>query len=261
MNIRLERVRLTRKPVPPSIKLPYDIIGNLCVFKASKRGIRYTIEAKKIKRIMPRIRSFYLKSGEVRGVERIPQLKFVQGEDDPVTEVRENGLRFVVDIKRAYFNPRLSTERLRVAKMAHPSDLVLDMFSGVGPFAVTVAKLAGSTVDALDINPHAYSLLLTNVKLNHVEARVRCFNVDAGMFTTCKEYSRIIMNLPFGANRFLGHAACLLQEGGMVHLYAQEGKVPSPTELARHGLQEVSTRKVFEYAPRKWVRRVDLLKP
>jgi tRNA (guanine37-N1)-methyltransferase len=260
MNMRLVRMRLVRKPVPPVVRLPYEVIGDLCVFKAGKRGIRYSVEARKIKRITPRIRSFYVKSGMVQGVKRVPRLKFVQGEDFPVTEVRENGLRFLVDIRRAYFNPRLSTEHLRVAKMANPSDLVLDMFSGVGPFAITIAKIAGSRVDALDINPHAYSLLLTNVKLNHVETKVRCFNTDAEKFTTNKRYSKIIMNLPFNANRFLEHAASLLQRGGLVHLYIQEGKAPTPVELARYGLKEAGSRRVFEYAPRKWIRRIELFK-
>ena len=44
-------------------------------------------------------------------------LEFLAGADKTETEYKEHGCRFKVDVVKAYFSPRLSTERLRVAKL------------------------------------------------------------------------------------------------------------------------------------------------
>ena len=49
----------------------------------------------------------------VKGDYRVRNLSFA-GENRTITEYKEHGCRFRVDVAKTYFSPRLSTERLRL---------------------------------------------------------------------------------------------------------------------------------------------------
>jgi len=106
---------------------------------------------------------------DVEGEFRTRRFRHVAGEARTVTTHKEHGLRYRVDLEGAYFTPRLGTERLRVAGLVRPGDVVLDMFAGVGPFALLMAK-KGARVIAVDKNPVAVEYLRENARLNKVEA-------------------------------------------------------------------------------------------
>ena len=54
--------------------------------------------------------------------------------------------------------------------------VVADMMAGVGPFAVPLA-LSNITVYANDLNPASYKYLNTNMRINHCEKHLKCFNM------------------------------------------------------------------------------------
>ncbi|MHA2368642.1 MAG: hypothetical protein ACXADX_07475, partial [Candidatus Hodarchaeales archaeon] len=80
--------------------------------------------------------SVYLRTSQVEGPFRLRRLQLLHG--DPIERLihKENGVKIVVSLKTAYFNPRLSTEHERVVQLAEQRERVLDMFTGVGPFAL-----------------------------------------------------------------------------------------------------------------------------
>lgn len=59
---------------------------------------------------------------------------------DPILEtvVRQHGARFKLHYGRVYWNSRLEHEHLRLCSLFRPGEVVLDMFAGVGPFAIPV---------------------------------------------------------------------------------------------------------------------------
>ncbi|MCK9565416.1 MAG: class I SAM-dependent methyltransferase family protein, partial [Methanothrix sp.] len=69
---------------------------------------------------------------DVEGEFRTRRFRHVAGEVRTVTLHKEHGLRYRVDLEGAYFTPRLGTERLRIAGLVSPGEVVLDMFAGVG---------------------------------------------------------------------------------------------------------------------------------
>ena len=73
-------------------------------------------------------------------------------------QVKENGSSYEFDFSRVYWNPRLSTEHMRVVQEVKRGDTVLDVFAGVGPFAIPAAR-AGATVLANDLNPESHRWL------------------------------------------------------------------------------------------------------
>jgi tRNA (guanine37-N1)-methyltransferase len=107
---------------------------------------------------------------------------------------KENGIRLKIDINKAYFSPRLQTERQRVIEQVKPGETVIDMFCGVGPYSIAIAKKARE-VYAIDHNPAAIKLLKENIKLNKV-TNVKALKGDAlELIKTLPKADRIIMNL------------------------------------------------------------------
>ncbi|XP_061089470.1 tRNA (guanine(37)-N1)-methyltransferase isoform X2 [Conger conger] len=121
------------------------------------------------------------KTNTIDSTYRNFQMEVLAGDGNMVAKVRENGCVYEFDFSRVYWNPRLSTEHERVVALLRPGDTVLDVFAGVGPFAVPAAR-RGCSVLANDLNPESHRWLLHNCKLNKAERRVRAFNMDGRAF-------------------------------------------------------------------------------
>jgi tRNA (guanine37-N1)-methyltransferase len=93
------------------------------------------------------------KAGDISGTYRIRDYTFIAGEHKTQTIHREFGCQFHVDIAKAYFSPRLSHEHQRVASLVQSCETVVDLFAGVGPFSVMIAKKNPNVkVYAVDLN-------------------------------------------------------------------------------------------------------------
>jgi tRNA (guanine37-N1)-methyltransferase len=156
----------------------------------------------------------------VEGEYRTRRFQHVAGERKTVTTHKEHGLRYRIDLENAYFTPRLGTERLRVAKLVEPGDVVFDMFAGVGPFALFIAK-RGAKVVAVDKNPDAVRLMGENARLNRIDD-IEILEGDAALMAERYESSadHVIMNLPHTAHDSLEQAIRIAKDGGVVHYYA-----------------------------------------
>ncbi|XP_037073651.1 tRNA (guanine(37)-N1)-methyltransferase-like [Pollicipes pollicipes] len=108
-------------------------------------------------------------------------MELLAGEPDYVVDARENGCGFRMDFSQVYWNPRLCTEHERVVALLRRGDTLLDVFAGVGPFAVPAAR-KGCHVLANDLNPESARWLRHNVQANKVAERVQTFNMDGREF-------------------------------------------------------------------------------
>ena len=227
--------------VPAAVRnaLPraYDVIGKVIVIKIPDGLLdrRHEI-GRALLEARPEARSVARDSG-VSGEDRVRRLEVIAGEPDLETVHMEHGLRFELDPSRVFFSPRLATERARVAALVGRDETVLDMFAGVGPFSIHIARRARpSVVVAADNNPAAVEYLRRNIRLN------RASNVEP-LLTDARELpgkvppvDRIVMNLPHSAFGFLPVALKLLGPGGTIHLYdiiGREGKPARMAELER----------------------------
>ncbi|RQW79111.1 MAG: class I SAM-dependent methyltransferase family protein [Methanothrix sp.] len=166
------------------------------------------------------IRTVIVPISDVEGEFRTRRFRHVAGEERTTTIHKEHGLRYRIDLQRAYFTPRLGTERLRVAKQIRQGDTVLDMFAGVGPFAFLMAK-KGARVIAMDKNPVAVKYMRENARLNKIED-IEILEGDANelALSYADTADHVIMNLPHSASQFLIPAMKAAKSGGIIHYYA-----------------------------------------
>ena len=83
----------------------------------------------------------------------------------------------------------MHTEHARiVAEKLRASDVVFDVFAGIGPFALPAAK-KGCAVYANDLNPDSYSAMSQNIKLNKLGSLVTPYNLDGRDFI---RYHRVL---------------------------------------------------------------------
>lgn len=157
----------------------------------------------------PKIQTVVNKTDAIQNDYRTMQLEVLAGNHSLVTTVVENGIRFQVDLGTVYWNSKLATERQRLIDSFASSDIVCDVFSGVGPIAISAAKKV-KYVFANDLNPNAVEYLERNIVLNRLERKVEVFNMDGrrfiiAMFANQHPYSitQVVMNLPNDAVEFL----------------------------------------------------------
>ncbi len=244
-----------RKHAPRS----FDIVGDIAILRIDEEGLCFTEEiAEALLKYHKNIKVVCVD----RGVEteyRIRNLKVIAGENRLHTIHKEYGCSFKIDLSKVYFSPRLATERWRVVQSARWGETVIDMFAGVGPFSILLAKHKKCKVVAIDINPHAIELLKENIKINRVEDFVIPILGDAGEVVQNLNFlaDRIIMNLPTRAWDYLPIAVEKCRKGGKINYYeivqrsCEDKKLKEIAEKIRElGYEcEIKVRKIREYSP------------
>lgn len=196
-------------------KASFEVVGDIAILDGPDREAAAAILA-----VHRNVRAVISPLTAVEGEYRTRRFRCVAGEARTTTVHKEHGLRYRIDLERAYFTPRLGTERLRVANLVRPGEAAFDMFSGVGPFALLISK-RGAKVVAVDKNPEAVRLLRENACLNRIKDIV-ILEADAADLAEqfANQADRVIMNLPHSARDFLWAAMRIAKDGGVVHYYA-----------------------------------------
>lgn len=169
------------------------------------------------------VRSVFYQASAVSGDFRTRDLEILAGEDNTETEYKEFGCRFTVDVKNAFFSPRLSTERDRIANLIQNGEVMTNMFAGIGMFSIMAAKKKKCTVYSLDINPVASKLCETNIGLNKLAGNIISINGDASEIIKeelMNKSDRTLMLLPERSDEFLESAIDTTKDGGIIHYYS-----------------------------------------
>ncbi|MDH3854305.1 MAG: class I SAM-dependent methyltransferase family protein [Nitrosopumilus sp.] len=202
----------------------FDQIGNIIIVRipeslTSKKKIigEALLDQVKI------AKSVFYQTSAVEGDFRTRDLEVLAGEDNTETEYKEFGCKFTVDVKNAFFSPRLSTERERIANLIQNGEIVTNMFAGIGMFSIMAAKKKKCTVYSLDINPVASKLCETNIGLNKLAGEVISLNGDATKIINnqlINKSDRTLMLLPERSDEFLESAINTTKNGGIIHYYS-----------------------------------------
>lgn len=211
----------------------YDRIGDLIIVEIPETLTSYSQTIGETLLKIHKVKGIYRKAGKIEGEKRVRKLELLAGKDDPKTIHLEYRVRLFVDIKNTYFSPRLGNEHHRIAKQVKSGEIVFDAFTGVGPFAIHIAKNTNAKVYATDINPPAIDALKKSLTLNKLKGTIIPLILDAreAAETLLKNQAdRIIMNLPEKAHEYI-EAACtaLKEKGGIIHFYTFIKHEPTAT--------------------------------
>ena len=212
-------------------------------------------EARKILLNRPNVHTVLYATSPVEGEFRTRSFKVLAGKETTETVYTEYGRRMVVDLSAAYFSARLSNERQRLLSQMGGNERVLDMFAGVGPFAVTLSGRCSKMV-ANDLNPHAVYIMQKNLRMNKIKNVVPVCGDARNLPEILKnmKFDRIIMNLPFAAYEFLTAAAKLAAPSCTIHLYSlveREGEHLEDISRAFPSAK-VTEKYIRSYSPTSW---------
>ena len=237
----------------------YDVLGAIALVKMADEVRPYEEQiGKAIMTVQKAVKTVCVDEG-VKEEYRTRQLRIVAGEKNTETIHKEYGMVFKIDVRKVFFSPRLATERDFVARQVQPGEVVIDMFAGIGPFSLMIAKSREpKVIYAIDTNPEAIGYMQENIVLNKVDS-VRPILGDAkDEVRKLEKADRIIMNLPHNARDFLSLAIDSLKPGGVIHFYEimedseLENRYNALADIAvRQGrvMKELGRRKVKSYSP------------
>ena len=101
--------------------------------------------------------------GPIEGEFREPRVVPIAGTETE-TEVREHGVRWRFDAARLMFAQGNRTERRRAALLTRRGETVVDLFAGIGYFALPAARAGAAKVLAVEKNPLAVQYLRQNIE-------------------------------------------------------------------------------------------------
>lgn len=248
------------------IKKSFDIIGDVVVLEIPDEFSDYKFIIGEAALKFTKRRAVYRKTSEIKGIIRTREFEYLAGDDSSETIHKEFGTKLKLDIKKVYFSPRLATERKRVSDKVKTGETIADMFAGVGPFSIAIAKTHDVNIYAIDINPDAYHYIKENIKLNNLTGQINPILGDVKeVFDDLNiNFDRIIMNLPGTACKFLDPAISSLKPGGVIHYYEFSSNYNTPInriiETAKPREVEIlNSRKVKSKSPGVWHIGIDAM--
>ena len=202
----------------------FDQIGDIIIVRIPDSLVsKKQVIGKKLLEQVNTANSVFYQSSPVEGDFRTRKLEIIAGDDKTQTEYKENGCRFIVEVEKAFFSPRLSTERERIAGLVKEGEVIINMFGGVGMFSLLAAKNTACTVYNIDLNPVAAQLCKENAQINKLKGEVISLNGDATQVISEQligKADRILMLLPERSDEFLDSALLGLKNNGTIHYYS-----------------------------------------
>lgn len=249
-----------------NLRTSFDTIGDIVIleipedlqdkkFKIGEAALKFT-----------KRRSIYMKKSAIKGTTRVRDLEFLAGVDDSVTIHKEHGARLKLDVREVYFSPRLATERKRVMQSVREGEEILDMFCGIGPFPIVIARNKNVEITSVDINESAINYLDENIRMNKLKGTIATFVGDVREVSKSfnSKFDRIIMNLPGLAYTFLDVAVDLIKDGGIINYYEfsdsyEQGikRLKDAANAVGKDVEIINCRKVKSTSPGEWHVAID----
>jgi len=181
-----------------------------------------------------RVKTVLQKVSKLEGERRVASFEVLAG-GETVTCHREFGFVYRLDVAGVFFNPRLGSERRRVASKVRAGERAVVPFAGVGPFAIPMAA-AGVRVLALEISSEACRWFAENARLNRVDGNVDIVNCDAfALIGLLRKsllklnhlsengpsimFDRAVVPTPYGRDEILDSISPIVKPGGAIHFY------------------------------------------
>ncbi len=205
----------------------YDVVGDIAIviipeeLESQEHAIAQAVLASNSK-----IKVVAKRAGHYGGEFRTIPLQILAGENRKETEVKEFGIRLLVNPETVYYSVRSGNERKRIASLVAPGESVLVMFSGVAPFPLVIAGHSEArSVVGIEKNPAAHAYAVANLCRNKKQTNIHLYHGDvrAVLPLLATTFDRVIMPLPTRGEEFLSCALQALNADGFLHFYDMQG--------------------------------------
>lgn len=209
--------------IPPHLKvfLPrkWELLGDVLLMKIPEelKGFKEDIAGAYAKELQAKT---VLQDFGIQGDFREPKVEVLWGSETETIH-KENGVKFKLDCARVMFSSGNVDERIRMATISNPNEVVVDMFAGIGFFSIPMAVHSKpKKIYALELNPTAQHYLSENVLINGVQDIVEPVLGDNRNFKEEGIADRIVMGYLEDTHLFLPKALDILKkEGGIIHYH------------------------------------------
>lgn len=227
----------------------FDVVGQVAIIKIHDDILDYkNVIGEALLKANKALETVTMDLG-VKGVERVRNLTIIAGIQSTETVHREYGIELEVDPSLVYFSPRLATEHYRVAQRVNEGETIIDMFCGIGPFPILIAKnQSPKKIYAIDINEKAIKYLKKNIEKNKVSHIKPLLGDSKEVVPSLENADRIIMNLPHSAYEFLPIALSNIKHQGTIHYY----------EVLGHDSKEIRFKEIESLAGKDRITLLDL---
>ena len=256
----LLKSKLTQKElsIMPS---SFDVVGTIAIFIDFPKQLikKEKMIAELLLKNYSNIKTVAKKTGFYSGRYRTPKIKIIAGERTKETIHKENNVNIKLNIETCYYSPRLSTERLRIAKLIRKNENILVMFSGVGVYPLVLSRNSkAKEIYGIELNKEAHNYGLENMKINKLN-NIILFMGDVKKIVKKIDikFDRIIMPLPKSSEKFLDSALNVSKKGTIMHFYDFQNENEfnkSKDKIKKHinNFKILKVVKCGQYAPRKY---------
>lgn len=193
----------------------------------------------------------------IHGVLRIPDVRPIWGRGMEIVHV-EGGVRYMFDVAKIMFSSGNLPERVSMPSKIPDGSVVVDLFAGIGYFALPIAVHArAERIYACELNPVAYHYLLENIRLNRTSNLSPLYG-DCRV-TAPRGVADVVIMGHFDAAGFLDVAFRSLRGAGLLvhHELCPKEQFPQTpvghlTDAAKeqwYDVESVSSRILKSYAP------------
>jgi tRNA wybutosine-synthesizing protein 2 len=200
----------------------WELLGKVLILKLDDHLKEQWLELARIYAEVLNAKVVLRRYDKVRGVYRKPGVELLMGDSTNTETIhKENKVVFKFDPLRVMYSSGNIDERIRISTMAKPDEIVIDMFSGIGYFALPIALHSRpSRIFACEMNPVAYDYLCENIVLNNVENIVQPILGDNRKSLPNSIADRIIMGyLKIESSHLISAFESMNPMGGTIHFH------------------------------------------
>jgi len=254
-----------------SKKMPKDLLeylpgkwektGDVLTLAIPKKLVEYKEEISEIYAKILGCKTVLNDIGGISGEYRKPNVEVLFGSKNTETIHKENKIIYKLDPQKIMFSSGNMDERIRMANISNPQEVVVDFFAGIGYFTLPIAVYSmPKKVFAVEKNPISYGYLCQNIVLNNVTSIVEPLKGDNREVAPRNVADRVILGYFGDTHKFLPFAFnCLKNQEGVIHYhdkFVDESIPDMPMNIIEkvageydRGVNLIRYKKVKSYAP------------
>ncbi len=159
----------------------WERIGDVLVIRVSREGRAHAETIAGVFGEVLRVRTVVEDLSGIHGPLRTPDVRVLWGDGTETVHV-EGGVRYSLDVGHIMFSSGNLAERMGLPARVRPGDVIVDLFAGIGYFALPIAlRSRACLVYACEVNPVAFRYLTANIRLNRATNVIPLFGDCRGV--------------------------------------------------------------------------------